>query len=154
MGNVEVMPWSRALLCAVFVVCNLHFIQLGRAIPLDLEPAYFHRNWKPEHGLPDNRAYDVLETREGYLWIATTSGLARFDGRRFSYFNPVNTPEMLNDDCIALAEDGAGNLWIATQMGLLRRDGAGRFNLRRIEKYLPNDGVHLFAPASPEACGL
>lgn len=134
----------------MLAVLGLGFVPLqsaGASPPLDLESEYFHRVWKQEHGLPDNRVYAVLETRDGYLWIATTFGLARFDGRQFTHFNPINTPEMMSDDCLALAEDVAGNLWIGTTMGALRRDPLGRFTLHRITKYQPEDAVHLLATA-------
>ena len=38
------------------------------------------RTWLHEHGLPDDRVQAILQTRDGYLWIATPHGLARFDG--------------------------------------------------------------------------
>ncbi|MEM8557041.1 MAG: ATP-binding protein [Bacteroidota bacterium] len=36
-----------------------------------------------EHGLPGHQVYDIAQTSDGYLWVATNGGLARFDGHRF-----------------------------------------------------------------------
>src|SRR5690242_20169442 len=87
------------------------------AAPTILEPSqvareYDQRTWRHEHGLPDDRVKAILQTRDGYLWVATQRGLARFDGLRFTVFDHANTPELVNDDCISLAEDSEGNLWI------------------------------------------
>ena len=80
--------------------------------------------WKTEQGLPHNTVEAIVQTRDGYLWLATPAGLARFDGLTFTVFNRRNTPEMASDECRALAEDTEGNLWIGTYRGLLRyRDG-------------------------------
>ena len=37
-------------------------------------------------GLPLDGVNDVAQTRDGYLWVATFGGLARFDGLRFTLF--------------------------------------------------------------------
>ena len=39
--------------------------------------------WTTENGLPQNSINDILQTRDGYLWLATHGGLVRFDGARF-----------------------------------------------------------------------
>jgi diguanylate cyclase (GGDEF)-like protein len=44
---------------------------------------YGHHSWTPEGGLPGESVYQILQSKDGYLWIRTGSGLARFDGVRF-----------------------------------------------------------------------
>jgi len=94
-----------------------------------LEPAhvareFVQRSWLKKDGLPDNQVQALLQTRDGYLWIGTRRGLARFDGLKFAVFDHLNTPELPDDNCKSLAEDLEGNLWIATDDGLVRcRDG-------------------------------
>jgi len=44
---------------------------------------YGHHSWTPERGLPGDAVYQILQSKDGYLWIRTESGLARFDGVRF-----------------------------------------------------------------------
>jgi hypothetical protein len=41
------------------------------------------RVWQLDEGLPDNRVTGIAQTPDHYLWLATHSGLARFDGVRF-----------------------------------------------------------------------
>ena len=38
------------------------------------------RSWQVEDGLPHNSVNQILQTQDGYLWLATDDGLARFDG--------------------------------------------------------------------------
>jgi signal transduction histidine kinase/ligand-binding sensor domain-containing protein len=95
-----------------------------------LDPAkaitqYVHTVWRTDDGLPQNSVTKILETKDGYLWVGTQAGLARFDGVRFTVFDHTNTA-VLSDDYISdLVEDRDGTLWIATVNGGLAsfRDG-------------------------------
>ena len=83
------------------------------------EQPYRVTRWTTDQGLPQNRISCLKQTRDGYLWLGTWFGLARFDGARFTVFDKFNTPELVNDDINALAEDTDGTLWIATRDGLV-----------------------------------
>src|SRR5690606_10130871 len=80
---------------------------------------YVKDTWSIEEGLPQITAAALAQDSERYLWIATQSGLARFDGIRFTSFNPENTPELpglfIND----LFHDRDNRLWIATYKGVV-----------------------------------
>ena len=43
--------------------------------------------WTTENGLPQNSINDIVQTRDGFLWLATYGGLVRFDGTRFVVFD-------------------------------------------------------------------
>src|SRR6516165_8933378 len=73
--------------------------------------------WTAESGLPQNTVRDVLQTRDGYLWVATLDGLARFDGVRFTVFNKANSPGLSSNRILALYEDRQGDLWIGLDDG-------------------------------------
>jgi ligand-binding sensor domain-containing protein/signal transduction histidine kinase len=88
--------------------------------PLPLEPAFREVVWNKERGLPDNQVNALLQTRDGYLWIATPHGLGRFDGVRFVLFDRSNVRRMTSEYCRALAEDDQGDLWVLTKTDLLR----------------------------------
>lgn len=77
--------------------------------------------WTSESGLPQNTVRRLFQTRDGYLWIGTLYGLARFDGLHFKVFAQMNTPAMASDAIDVLAEDTAdASLWVGTGDGLLR----------------------------------
>ena len=45
--------------------------------------------WGTERGLPTSFVSAIAQTPDGYLWIATQTGLVRFDGSRFVTFDPT-----------------------------------------------------------------
>jgi ligand-binding sensor domain-containing protein len=87
-------------------------------------------SWTTENGLPQNSILDILQTRDGYLWVATEGGLARFDGVRFTIFDR-STPGIQTQRMVALYEDRHGTLWAASSEGLLIRYREGRFETFR-----------------------
>src|SRR4051812_7492744 len=92
--------------------------------PAEVPANYSVRDWDTEDGLPHNSVKQLIQTRDGYLWVGTSYGLARFDGLTFTVFNKNNTPEMHTSVVSALAETADGSLWIGTSSGLLRyREG-------------------------------
>jgi ligand-binding sensor domain-containing protein len=50
--------------------------------------------WTGDSGLPNGSVTAIAQTPEGYLWVGTLNGLARFDGVRFVTYEPLNTPEL------------------------------------------------------------
>jgi ligand-binding sensor domain-containing protein/signal transduction histidine kinase/DNA-binding NarL/FixJ family response regulator len=77
--------------------------------------------WQAEQGLPENSVQAIAQTRDGYLWLGTQEGLARFDGIRFLAFNRRTVAALPNDVIIGLVADPGGGLWIgANGTGLLR----------------------------------
>src|SRR5437016_1810578 len=76
--------------------------------------------WQSEQGLPENTVEAIAQTRDGYLWVGTQEGLARFDGVRFLAFNRRTVAVLRSDTISSLAADSAGGLWIgATEGGVL-----------------------------------
>ncbi|MDB6038340.1 MAG: putative two-component system sensor kinase, partial [Verrucomicrobiales bacterium] len=93
------------------------------------DQGYRVTRWTAENGLPQNSIKAIAQTPDGYLWIGTLYGLARFDGIHFKVYDQSNTPEMIHDSINALVVDNRdGSLWIGTGGGLLR------FKNRRFEK--------------------
>jgi ligand-binding sensor domain-containing protein/signal transduction histidine kinase len=83
------------------------------------------QTWSLEQGLPDSTVTAIAQTNDGYLWVGTFNGLARFDGVRFVAFNPGNTPALKHARVQRLYVDARGTLWINTYDGALIsfRDG-------------------------------
>ena len=91
-------------------------------------PNYFTRTWQVEQGLPQNKVTAVVQTRDGYLWVGTYNGLARFDGVRFTVFNDNNTPELRSSRITSLFEAADGTLWIGTESGDVSQYQDGHFS--------------------------
>jgi ligand-binding sensor domain-containing protein len=75
-----------------------------------------------DDGLPQAGVTSILQTRDGYLWVGTFGGLARFDGRTFSAFRNVTATDSpdpkggpSSDRILALYEDDRARLWIGTE---------------------------------------
>lgn len=125
------MRLSVAQTCGISLVRVLALLILGCWVPSLLAPAaaapqlappnqgWHMQGWNSEDGLPQNNVKALLQSRSGYLWIGTLSGLARFDGLHFVSFNHVDSPALADDTITALVEDKAGTLWIGNHAGIV-----------------------------------
>jgi signal transduction histidine kinase/ligand-binding sensor domain-containing protein/DNA-binding response OmpR family regulator/HPt (histidine-containing phosphotransfer) domain-containing protein len=121
-GALNRLP-IRALLAALLVTLS------GHALALDptLQPSqYVLDNWQIPEGLPQTSAQSIARTPDGYLWVGTQEGLARFDGVRFTVFDSGNEAAIPNKDICVLTVDRAGRLWIGTRSGIAVLEN-GRF---------------------------
>lgn len=82
--------------------------------PLSPPTSFASRHWTTADGLPINDVYDIAQTTDGYLWLATRSGLVRFDGLTFKVFTVRDHPNLLTNHVRRLFADSAGRLWIMT----------------------------------------
>jgi signal transduction histidine kinase/ligand-binding sensor domain-containing protein len=88
------------------------------ALGLRAEPAdYLVDKWDTEDSLPSSTVTAIAQTPDGYLWVGTYNGLARFDGARFVTFDPVNQPALTQTRVQGLFLDANGTLWINTFRG-------------------------------------
>lgn len=122
--------WQRAWTDVLARGCGL-LLGLCAALPVPaLDPStdfadYLLERWTAEDGLPQITVLTLAQDSEGYLWVGTQNGIARFDGRRFHTFNRVNTGLDLTMPTASVAE-ADGVVWFGTPRGLLRQR-AGRF---------------------------
>lgn len=79
--------------------------------------------YSTESGLPQSSILSIIQTSDGYLWLATYEGIARFDGVRFIIFDKINTPAINSNRIRCLFEDSRKDLWAGTSDGLLRCRG-------------------------------
>src|SRR5687768_26466 len=116
----------------------------GTALALDPRKAlsqYRVDVWKQRDGLPQDSVKAIVQTRDGYIWLGTVRGLARFDGVRFVEFNRRNTSEISDDEIITLLEDHEGSLWIGTYEGGILRYQNGKFTSYTTKDGLAHDSV-------------
>ncbi len=111
-----------------------------------MSPTFGHQAWTTENGLPQNSVHQVLQTRDGYLWIATEGGVARFNGTQFAAFNRENNDAFSSNDACCLAQDRSGTLWIGTADGLLRYAG-GTFHRYTTAEGLLSSSILSLTPA-------
>jgi len=89
-----------------------------------LDPArapsqYRFDEWTTIDGLPYPAIHKIYQTADGFLWIGTSAGAARFDGLTFSVFTKATVPEMVDDEILAFQEDAEGRLWLGTNHGVI-----------------------------------
>jgi signal transduction histidine kinase/ligand-binding sensor domain-containing protein len=99
-----------------------------------------YQNWQTGQGLPQNSVLAIAQTADGYLWLGTEEGLARFDGVRFTVFDK-HTPGLLNNQINVLLAARNGDLWIGTDGGGLSLLRNGRFTAYTSRSGLPNDSI-------------
>jgi len=86
--------------------------------PAAAPPTWFTCTWQSDAGLPDNTVMAIEQTPDGFLWVATRTGLVRFDGVRFQPF-PVTVPGVPAGEIKALVADRRGRLWVAKDRGVV-----------------------------------
>lgn len=101
-------------LCFVALIAS-HAWALDPNVPLRQDGAQV---WQTDAGLPQNTVHAILQTRDGFLWIATEGGLVRFDGEQFVTYTSEKYPQIPSDVVYGLMQDHASVLWISTSGGL------------------------------------
>ena len=136
----HLIPLFRALLRQSALLC----LCAGTAIAQ--HGAYRFDHWTTDDGLPQNTVTSVVQTRDGYLWLTTFDGLARFDGVRFTVFDKSNTKGISANRFTNLYETGDGSLLIATEDGGLIVHRNGVFTNYTTADGLPSNQVLEFFP--------
>jgi len=123
--RVALSRWSALTPTGWFFLLSAWVVPHAFALNPDEKPAnYIAGHWDTENGLPHNSVKQLFQTRNGYLWIGTQQGLARFDGLTLTTFTSHNTPAIPNNQITSMAETADDSLWIGTSAGLVRyRDG-------------------------------
>lgn len=108
-----------------------------------------HQSWTTENGLPQSSVHALFQSRDGYIWIATEGGIARFNGIDFKVFNHDNNPAIASDDISSFAETNNA-LWIGTADGLLQY-ASGTFRRFTTADGLPSNEILSIATAGDDS---
>ncbi len=116
--RISILPGLWAALGAFCLLVN--FSPAALAGP-DGMLHYQDRVWQTDEGLPQNPVWAITQTTDGYLWVGTGQGLARFDGIRFVILDDARAPELKRGWITALCGSRDGGLWVACDgYGLIR----------------------------------
>lgn len=85
----------------------------GTPTPVVLPPTPRFRHYGVAQGMPSSRVYTTAQDHDGYIWVGTGDGLARFDGIQFKLFRhlPDDPKSIAANDVSALLVDQAGRVW-------------------------------------------
>jgi ligand-binding sensor domain-containing protein/signal transduction histidine kinase/CheY-like chemotaxis protein/HPt (histidine-containing phosphotransfer) domain-containing protein len=121
--------------CSVHgVLAILLMVACQDSLALDptLQPSqYLVDNWQIPEGLPQSSVQAIARTPDGYLWVGTQEGLARFDGVRFSVFVGARDIDIPDKHISVLFVDAAGRLWVGTRSGIAVLDNGSFKSLSR-----------------------
>jgi len=135
-----------------FIASGMHSWALDPNKPVH---QYLVDQWETSAGIPSNTVLSITQTPDGYLWIATTKGLVRFDGIEFSvisFAGAGETGSRENPIPETLFVDRQGTLWIGSSAGLTSfhqqtgrfytyttADGISKDRIRRIKDDMRGD---------------
>ena len=102
---------------------------------------YVHRIWQTQQGLPQGGILQIFQTREGYLWLATQTGLVRFDGVRFQDAEDIVPGAPPNLWARAVLDDQQGRLWVGSNESGIYRLGPDGVNQYTTAQGLPSNTI-------------
>ena len=106
--------------------------------------SYSRQTWVMENGLPQNTVQALAQTHDGFVWLGTEAGLARFDGNSFVLFDRNSKPALPGNDVRCLYDARDGTLWIGTSEGLASLRN-GQVRVFTTANGLPGSGIRALA---------
>jgi signal transduction histidine kinase len=95
----------------VLILCLLTlFVFTQTRLNLHAQAYALSNAYTTKEGLPSNHIYEILEDKEGFLWICTDNGVSRFDGKYFKNFSVKNG--LPSYDAIQIAMEDNGKIWV------------------------------------------
>lgn len=126
-GGLFNLTLRKAALWIVLITSLVHPSPAPALDPSKRITQYMHQVWSTKNGLPENNVEAIVQTDDGFLWLGTQKGLARFDGTRFSIVD--------HRQVWALTRGHDGGLWVGTTNGLIHRSDG------RVATYSLGDGL-------------
>ncbi len=84
----------------------------------------------------------MIQTKDGYIWLATDEGAVRFDGVQFTLYDSSNTKAICNNNISSFVEDNNSALWIGTRGGGICTYKNGTFKIKSLTDGLPGLNVN------------
>jgi signal transduction histidine kinase/ligand-binding sensor domain-containing protein len=101
-----------------------------------LQEQYTHTAWSALDNAPVD-ILNIVQTSDGWLWLAAGTGLYRFDGRRYERMDSVEGHALLSSNVRTLYAPPEGGLWVGYRMG----GGISYFHNHQARHYAAGDGL-------------
>jgi len=97
----------------VFILITMSFCLVGQNAMLFDTPTKSYV-YGSENGFDGKFIKKILKDREGFLWIACSDGIYRFDGKRFKsfYYDPESNLSFKQGEYLNIFEDSKGRIWM------------------------------------------
>lgn len=118
------------------------------------EGGWLTRQWLSDDGLPNNTVNGIVQTPDGFLWLATANvlrGLARFDGIRFEEFPSTNFIAPPDRGIVAITATPEGGLRLGTDRASIVWLDRGEQRVFTTASGLPNQTIHALVVDSENA---
>lgn len=93
--------------------------------PLSASPYFSFKKYQVEDGLSHNTVWCAIQDSYGFIWLGTSDGLNRYDGRGNKvYRNVLNDKFSLENNFVEALIELEGNIWVGTNSGLYIYDRA------------------------------
>ena len=140
--SVKTMRYHRIWFFLLFIACAPFANALRPDVAITQYP---HDEWASGHGLFSDSIYSVVQTSDGYIWFATSEGLARFNGYGFKILNSKNTQALKVNRITALLRDRDESLWIGTDGGGLLNYSQEKFKTFTVDDGLSDNSISALA---------
>lgn len=111
----------------IILRCCLSVVLAWPALAVTPLHDYFRESWTTRDGLPHNTINNIQQSGDGYLWLATWEGAARYDGRDFTVFGRDAVTGLPDAGVRTLFRERDGSLLVAGARGGISRVGTGRW---------------------------
>lgn len=95
------------------ILCIFVALTSANACAADLHSTPLFRKFGVAEGLPSSSVHALAEDREGFIWIATVDGLARYDGTGFRIYrhDAADADSIAGDDVTTIFVDRDDRIW-------------------------------------------
>lgn len=131
-----------------FILCNIYpfgsFKNKIALLFLLLLPVFHHAEarkkteiidiYDTQDGLPSNLINDITQDRFGYVWIGTSMGISRFDGKNFITISSKDSPEFFEDNMVDSFLEKDGYIYLISQTNGIIRLNPATLSTKRITR--------------------
>ena len=114
------MHYKQFIVCISSVCSMFSSMLLAQNVNLNTEKRlsqYVMRSWSTAEGMASEATNEMIQTDDGYIWVASYAGLHRFDGIDFTIYNSVNS-DIPSANVMCVEKGLNGEVWIGSLHGI------------------------------------